>query len=91
MTNKRTVPVGCLCITPTARDTFTCQELLQSLNRFLVGDWGDCDPEDRRTNDRALINGGRLLAVYSWGEDRQLWIITEADRSVTTLLLPSDY
>jgi hypothetical protein len=64
------------------------------LNRHAVGDWGDAlDPEDAALNEQALLDGDRLLSSYKLaGNDNQkLWIITESDRSVTTLLLPSDY
>ncbi|KPA90340.1 hypothetical protein ACMGT0_20210 [Pseudomonas sp. RHF3.3-3] len=63
------------------------------LSRHLVGDWGDLDDEDKQSNKQALEHGLRLLSAYkidAAGEDK-LWIITEADRSCTTLLLPSEY
>lgn len=62
-------------------------ELLQ---RHLAGDWGELCPEDVRENVLSLENGYRLLSNYPVGEGR-VWIITEADRSVTTLLLPEEY
>ncbi|MFO6238857.1 class I SAM-dependent methyltransferase, partial [Pseudomonas aeruginosa] len=63
------------------------------LNRHLAGDWGTLDQEDRNTNQRALKFGDRLLSSYDIdaGGESRLWIITEANRSSTTLLLPSDY
>ncbi|HHH9209331.1 TPA: class I SAM-dependent methyltransferase, partial [Pseudomonas aeruginosa] len=63
------------------------------LNRHLAGDWGTLDQEDWNTNQRALKFGDRLLSSYDIdaGGESRLWIITEADRSSTTLLLPSDY
>lgn len=60
------------------------------LNRHITGDWGELDADDVEVNERALTNGGRLLSSYKVGEST-VWVITEADRSVTTLLLPSDY
>ncbi len=60
------------------------------LSRHASGDWGDLDAHDRRENERALKNGWRLLSSYPVGEGR-VWVITEADRSYTTLLLPSEY
>lgn len=61
------------------------------LLRHAVGDWGDVCEEDRRTNDNALKQGDRLLSSYQITPTVTLWIITEWDRSVTTLLLPSEY
>ncbi|MGL6077186.1 hypothetical protein [Methyloversatilis discipulorum] len=61
------------------------------LQRHLNGDWGDLCDEDRRSNDAALKNGDRLFSSYRITPDLKLWIITEWDRSVTTLLLPDEY
>jgi len=62
------------------------------LRRHLKGDWGDLDASDRRHNDAALKSGkDRLFSSYQLTPNLKLWIITEWDRSVTTLLLPSEY
>lgn len=61
------------------------------LVRHATGDWGDVDREDGAANDQAVIDGARVLSVYTLGTGETVWIITEADRSVTTILLPSDY
>lgn len=62
------------------------------LRRHLGGDWGDLDESDRRQNDAALRSGeDRLFSSYQVAPDLKLWMITEWDRSVTTLLLPSEY
>ena len=62
------------------------------LHRHLRGDWGDLSEHDRRLNDAALKSGeDRLFSSYQVTRDLKLWIITEWDRSVTTLLLPSEY
>ena len=62
------------------------------LRRHVNGDWGDVDDSERRQNDAALASGeGRLFSVYRIAPDLNLWIITEADRSVTTMLLPGEY
>ena len=69
------------------------------LDRHASGDWGDMDAEDKQTNDNGLQHGGRLMSVYTLGESFSLlegtlgkvWVITEWDRSVTTLLLPDEY
>ena len=62
------------------------------LQRHLSGDWGELDDSDRCQNDAALKSGqDRLFSSYQVGHELRLWIITEWDRSVTTLLLPSEY
>ncbi|TVO63299.1 hypothetical protein [Denitromonas ohlonensis] len=62
------------------------------LRRHLHGDWGDLSDDDRQLNDAALKSGeDRLFSSYQVTPDLKLWIITEWDRSVTTLLLPSEY
>ena len=59
------------------------------LLRHAQGDWGVLDDKDKQANDRALREGTRLLSAYELPE--KLWIVTEADRSATTLLLPEEY
>lgn len=60
------------------------------LNRHAHGDWGDLDAEDTASNNAALVGGGMLLSVYHH-DNTKYYVITEHDRSVTTLLLPSEY
>lgn len=64
---------------------------LELLGRHMTGDWGELDPEDAAANDRALRDGERLLSAYTLATGVKVWVITEWDRSATTLLLPSDY
>ena len=61
------------------------------LERHLNGDWGDLDEDDKRANNWSLHNRARLLSSYRIAEGVTVWIITEADRSSTTFLLPSEY
>jgi len=61
------------------------------LARHARGDWGELCPADKRANDRALREGDRLLSAYKTSTGERLWVITEADRSATTILLPSEY
>ena len=61
------------------------------ITRHVCGDWGDLDREDRAANDRAVNDGTRILSAYNLPGGTRIWIITEADRSVTTLLLPEEY
>jgi len=60
------------------------------LARHATGDWGDLCEHDRRENERSLRHGWRVLSSYAGGE-KCIWVITEADRSVTTILLPEEY
>lgn len=64
---------------------------LEFVSRHLRGDWGDLCQEDKTENELSLKHGFRLLSSYHVTETEKLWIITEADRSVTTLLLPAEY
>lgn len=62
------------------------------LHRHQRGDWGELDAEDCAANDRAVVEGTRILSAYRVGEEgTKLWVITEWDRSLTTLLLAEDY
>ncbi len=61
------------------------------LSRHEAGDWGDLCIEDRKENEFSLAHGFRLLSSYKLRTGKTLWIITEADRSSTTLLLPDEY
>ena len=65
-------------------------DLLEYLQRHLSGDWGDLCDEDKGENEFSLKHGFRLLSAYNTPFGK-LWIITEADRSVTTFLLPEEY
>ena len=61
------------------------------LVRHIAGDWGDVDEHDRRENELSLVHGFRLLSAYALNSGTKIWVITEADRSVTTILLPEEY
>jgi hypothetical protein len=61
------------------------------LLRHLSGDWGEVDADDARENEFALHNALRLLSAYRLNNGTKIWIITEADRSITTFLLPDEY
>jgi len=61
------------------------------LIRHVTGDWGTLDEHDRQANEHALKWGGRLLSAYFLSDQTKIWIITESDRSATTLLLPAEY
>ena len=61
------------------------------LSRHLSGDWGELCDEDKLANDEALKIDSRILSAYRLGDGTKIWIITEADRSSTCLLLPEEY
>ncbi len=64
---------------------------MEYLGRHLFGDWGDLEQEDKEENELSVRKGFRILSAYKLPDGQKLWIISEADRSVTTLLLPSEY
>jgi len=82
---------GQILITKTAQQQLSQSDVQQALRRHLSSDWGDCGPEDAAANDDALLQGERLLSVYHTADSVKFWIITEADRSATTVLMPDDY
>ncbi len=69
----------------------TKEDTAAFLSRHVAGDWGDLVDEDLRANDYAIEGGARILSAYYLADGTKFWIITEADRSLTTLLLPSEY
>lgn len=88
---KKRFELGQTVTTPGALVGIPMAEILQGLMRHSQGDWGDIGPEDRQENELALVEGFRLFSVYQSANGRKFWIITEADRSVTTVLLPEEY
>jgi hypothetical protein len=83
-------PLGQIVITANACGRLDAIAVHDGLRRHAAGDWGDLPPEDNAQNEFALKEGDRLFSAYGTGENR-FWIITEWDRSVTTVLLPEDY
>ena len=61
------------------------------LGRHVTGDWGNLDEEDKVLNDQALVENTRILSAYILSTGAKVWIISEADRSATTILLPHEY
>lgn len=96
-------PLGRIVATPGALEAITRAMLRTDPGaagvglaaRYLVrhgtGDWGDLTPDDQDANEHAVTAGERILSAYNMPGGERLWIITEADRSATTLLLPSEY
>lgn len=69
---------------------FLGEFLLRCIFRHEKGDWGSISDEEKFSNDEALEDGGRIFSSYNFG-DEKIWIITEADRSATTILFPDEY
>ena len=86
-------PLGQVVATPGALAALQAanQDALPLLMRHAQGDWGELDPHDWQENEFSLQHGWRLLSAYTLADGTRLWIITEADRSATTLLLPEEY
>ena len=93
-TPSRTIrlPLGHVVATPGALDVARSHglDVVGLLHRHRDGDWGAVSDHDARANDHAVAHGARVLSAYETAGGR-LWIITEADRSATTVLLPSEY
>jgi hypothetical protein len=83
--------LGSIVITRNAQDQLHPEDVKICLGRHLRGDWGEVDEADRRENEFSLQKGFRLLSVYHDRNQTKFWIITEADRSATTVLIPEDY
>ena len=86
-------PLGQTVATPGALAALasTGQSPLEFLDRHVQGDWGELSEEDRQENEFSLREGFRLLSAYRLNDGTKIWIITEADRSATTILLPEEY
>jgi hypothetical protein len=87
----RWVPLGEIYITANAHAQLPMSAILIGIARHASGDWGDLPEDDWNANDEALQVGERLLSAYQTAGGVKFWIITEWDRSITTILLPDDY
>ena len=90
------IPLGQLVMTRGVNDRVAddiqfAKLVTESLGRHAKGDWGDLCQEDKKENDFSLKKGFRLLSAYERNALPKIWIITEADRSVTTILFPDEY
>ncbi|MDD5094562.1 MAG: hypothetical protein PHV74_09315 [Dehalococcoidia bacterium] len=95
-TQQRNFPMGKLVWTRgvndrVAEDAKFSKLVIESLKRHSRGDWGELCQEDKETNESALLEGGRLFSAYEQGGLPKIWIITEWDRSATTVLFPDEY
>lgn len=87
------LPLGQLVATPAAVAALSAAgvSVYLLLNRHACGDWGELSDEDRQQNELAITMNQRVLSSYLLGNGQKIWIITEWDRSATTVLLPDDY
>lgn len=83
--------LGRIVATPRALAAIPNDDILAALARHSQGDWGDLEPHDVKANEDAFQRGERLFSQYHSTQQIMFWIITEWDRSVTTVLLPEDY
>ena len=89
--SEKRFSMGRILGTPNVLRTVWIDEIRDALYRHSNGDWGDVSQADWRSNDYAVRHGERILSAYITKEGQKFWIITEADRSATTILLPEDY
>lgn len=83
--------LGIVFVTGSAQDVLHSRDLEDAITRHSSGDWGEVGDELRLKNERALKHGHRLFSIYIDRYRTRFWIITEAGRSATTILLPRDY
>ncbi|GAA5484029.1 hypothetical protein [Haloferula sargassicola] len=89
--NEPKFPLGQIVTTPAALEAIDPEDMRSSLARHAAADWGDLCEEDRTENEISLRNDLRIFSVYRDRKGVKFWIITEADRSSTCILLPTDY
>lgn len=83
--------LGRIVSTPNALERLTQDDILLGIKRHQAGDWGDVSDDDRLENELSLKEGFRLFSVYHSANGTKFWIITDADRLASTVLLPEDY
>ena len=83
--------LGQILVTPGAYEALNLKDAARGLVRHASGDFGDMSDEDKALNEEAVESGERIMSAYHDSNDVKFWIITEWDRSATTILLPSEY
>lgn len=83
--------LGRIVITPAALNKLSVDDICRAIDSHVCGDWGLLDGDDCAANELALRIGGRLLSAFQTAQGIRFWVLTEADRTATTLLLPEDY
>ncbi len=89
--NTKLLPVGRVVVTACANEVLIHEDIISAIKRHQTGDWGDVCKADWKANDNARKLGERILSAYTSTSGDKFWIITEADRSYTTILLSRDY
>lgn len=84
-------PLGKVVATPGVLEKVPERDINDALNRHAHGDWGILPKQDKQSNDRAVKDGDRIFSAYRSHGGVKFWIITEWDRSATTILLPEEY
>ncbi len=89
----RPFALGQIVMTPGAAAAFATagERPFPLLARHQRGDWGEVSPEDATENDFSVTHGFRILSAYALRDGTRIWVLTEADRSATTILLPDEY
>ncbi len=85
------IRLGKIVTIANARSQLSEEEILKDIQRHQAGDWGDLYEHEHKANDLAIVQGTRIWSVYHSEKGVKFWIITEANRSLTTVLLPEDY
>lgn len=90
---KQRFPLGAVVATPGAMEALqaACQQPIEFIRRHAAGDWGDMADEDKVENEFSVDKELRIFSAYRLNTTVKIWVITEADRSATTLLLPNEY
>ena len=90
---RNLLPLGRIVATPSALRVLgeSGESPLLFLERHVTGDWGELDSRDKQANNFALVSGERVFSAYKTAKGERIWIITEADRGSTCILLPDDY
>ncbi len=90
---KALFPLGRIVSTPGALEALGVAGMppSQLIHRHASGDWGEISEDDRQENQLSVTEGFRILSAYTLATGVKIWLITDADRSVTTFLLPDEY
>ncbi len=88
---RPSIPLGEVLITPRALGALNLADVYNALQRHAQGDWGEADPSDWRRNNAAVADGTRILSPFRDRDGIEFWLISDANRLATTVLLPSDY
>lgn len=83
--------LGRIVMSHTAMNCLSEEDIFVAIRRHQAGDWGNVPADDRNANDQALVGSGRITSAYKTPQGITFWLITEADRSPTNILLPEDY